>query len=279
MKHVIRGWNSICATTASTILLAAPATTLAEQHASADTMPVERARILKDPGVFGVFSLFKLRPEWGMLDADSRNKAAAEIKAVIERHKDRVVVDAYLTRGVSESADFFLRSHAYELSYAQSLVNEIMATSMGTHAVLVNSFVGVTKPLNYVTEAKAPDLLKQLQAASYEGAPPKYVIVIPTKKNADWWNLPEEARLAEIVAHTVPTLEFLTSVNRKLYHASGLDDLDFVTYFETNDLVAFNNMVIALLSIRENTYNVQMGSPTLLGTIHEVDEVLKVLSQ
>ncbi len=278
MENGNGGWRRWLLVTLMGVSLSAAAvhSAIADQHMS-KMMPVERSKILKDAGVYGVFSLFKLDREWAALNARAKKAAVAEVEAVIEKHKAHVVVDAYLTRGLSESADFFLRSHAYELAAIQTLVVEIMATKLGRYATLTDSFVGVTKALNYAPQA--PDLLKQLKAASYMGDPPKYVIVIPTKKNAAWWNLPPNRRLAEMVAHTVPTLEFLTNVKRKLYHASGLDDLDFITYFETNDLVAFNNLVISLLSVPENTYNVQMGNPTVLGTIHSIDEVLKALSE
>lgn len=274
-----RKHNMLVALIAMSLSLAAAGNASAEEHMSKEMMPVDRAKVLTDPGVFGLFSLFELRPEWGMLDAGARKQAVAEVTAVIEKHKPHVVVDAYLTRGFSEGADFMLRSHAYEAAHLQALVNDIMTTSLGRNAKLVNSFVGVTKALNYATEAKAPDLLKQLRAASYTGPPPKYVIVIPTKKNAAWWNLSAEQRQAEMVVHIGPTLAFLTNVKRKLYHSSGIDDFDFITYFETNDLVAFNNLVISLLSVPENTYNEQLGQPTVLGTIHSVDEVLAALSK
>ena len=51
----------------------------------------------------------------------------------------------------------------------------------------------------------------------------------------------EAQRLKEIRAHTAPTLQYLVNVKRKLYHSTGLSDTDFITYFETNDLGAFNN--------------------------------------
>jgi chlorite dismutase len=103
--------------------------------------------------------------------------------------------------------------------------------------------------------------------------------VVPVKKNAEWWNLSAERRLRIMEGHTVPTLAFLPTVKRKLYHSTGLDDLDWITYFETNDLKAFNNLMIALASIPENLYQPRWGSPTILGTIHSVEDVVKALAE
>jgi chlorite dismutase len=102
--------------------------------------------------------------------------------------------------------------------------------------------------------------------------------MIPVKKSADWWNLSAEQRLKELEVHTAPTLPFLVNVKRKLYHSTGIDDTDFITYFETADLGAFNNLLIELAKVPENKYHVRWGSPTVLGTIHSVENVVKALS-
>lgn len=79
--------------------------------------------------------------------------------------------------------------------------------------------------------------------------------------------------------HTEATTAYLKTVKRKLYHASGLDDLDFITYFETAKLDDFNNLIIALERVKENRHNKQFGNPTLLGTICPLDEILEILTR
>ncbi|KAF0164725.1 MAG: hypothetical protein FD157_1889 [Rhodocyclaceae bacterium] len=91
--------------------------------------------------------------------------------------------------------------------------------------------------------------------------------------------IPADQRLREMEAHTAPTLAYLVNVKRKLYHSTGIDDTDFITYFETNDLGAFNNLMISLASVPENKYHVRWGSPTVLGTIHSPEEVMKALAE
>ena len=79
--------------------------------------------------------------------------------------------------------------------------------------------------------------------------------------------------------HTDATVAYLKTVKRKLYHSSGLDDLDFITYFETAKLDDFNNLVIGLLKVKENRHNKRFGDPLLLGTIRSLDEILEVFSR
>lgn len=242
-------------------------------------MMIDRAKILTEPKVFGVFATFKMRPEWSRLSANERKDAATEALSVIEKHKNAVLVETYLTRGLKASSDFFLRIHAYDLMKAQDFLRDFRATMVGRNADQVEALVGMTKPLNYITKDQSTELNKALFAASYEGAPPRFAIVIPIKKNAEWWNKVNKDRLKEIETHTQPTLAFLVNVKRKLYHSTGIDDTDFITYFETNDLGAFNNLALSLMAVPENLYHTRWGSPTLLGTIQTPANLFAAVAQ
>lgn len=261
------------------VALAIQTLPVAAQQAAASATTIERQKILKDPGVFGVFTMFKLRHEWNSAPSSKRKNAAAEVAKLIEKHKDNVLVDLYLTRGMETNSDFFLRVNAYDLAKAQAFMREFRSTTVGENADVFETLVGVTKPLNYITKDKSPELNAALSSTTYTGDTPRYVVVIPVKKNAEWWNLSAEQRLKEMEAHTAPTLPYLVNVKRKLYHSTGLDDADFITYFETNDLVAFNNLLISLASIAENKYHVRWGNPTTLGTILSPENVIKALSE
>lgn len=261
---------------ATAVALSAAAAFAQAQPAAA--APIERAKILTAPGVYGVFVTFKVRPEYYRLSNAERRGAADEVKAVVDRHKDKAIVDMYLTRGLETQSDYLIRVHAYDMAAAQALVVDLRATRFGMHSDVTETLVGVTKPLNYITPDKSGDLNKGLTASSYSGPEPRYAVMVPVKKNAEWWNLQDTQRLKEIETHTLPTLQYLVNVKRKLYHSTGLDDTDFITYFETADLVAFNNLMISLAKVPENKYHVRWGSPTVLGTIHPVENVVKTLS-
>lgn len=254
------------------------AASLAAAQNPPSTAPIERAKILTAPGVYGIFATFKLRPDYYRLSNAERRGAADEVKAVVDRHKDKAIVDMYLTRGFEQQSDYFIRVHAYDMAAAQTLVVDLRATRFGMFSDVTETLVGVTKPLNYITTDKSGDLNKGLTATSYSGPDPRYAIMIPVKKSAEWWNLTDAQRLKEIETHTLPTLQYLVNVKRKLYHSTGLDDTDFITYFETADLVAFNNLLIALARVPENRYHTRWGSPTVLGTIQPVENVVKTLS-
>ncbi len=240
--------------------------------------PVDRAKILTAPGVFGNFSTYKLRADYYKLSNAERKGAAAEVLAVVDKHKNSVIVDAYLTRGFEAQSDFFLRVHSYDMAATQAFLVDFRATRFGMYSDVTEQLVGMTKALNYITKDKSPGLNAGLSSATYSGDAPRYAFMIPVKKNAEWWNLTDAQRLKEIETHTAPTLGNLVNVKRKLYHSTGIDDTDFITYFETNDLSAFNSLMLALAKVPENKYHVRWGSPTVMGTIQTFENVVKTLS-
>lgn len=269
-------------TVVSFALLLAAAGTLAQQPAMDQkaAMPavVDRAKILVAPGVFGNFSTYKMRPDYYKLSAAERKGAAAEVLAVVDKHKEKVIVDAYLTRGFEANSDYLLRVHSYDMAATQAFLVDLRATRFGMYSDVTENLVGMTKALNYISKDKSPDLNRGLTATTYNADAPRYAFMIPVKKSADWWNLSDEQRLKEIETHTLPTLVNLVDVKRKLYHSTGLDDTDFITYFETNNLGSFNNLLLALAKVPENKYHVRWGNPTVMGTIQTFENVVKALS-
>ncbi|NWF72795.1 MAG: chlorite dismutase family protein [Nitrospirae bacterium] len=237
---------------------------------------VDREKLLKEPGVYATFAVFKVGDQWSQMDKEARAGGVAEVKKVFQKHADNLTVDTYLLRGLSEKADFFLRVHSKEMLHNQNFLVDLMGTTFGKALRNTDTFNGITKALNYVP--KFPDDLKtELKTPPPQGNP--YVVVVPVRKDADWWLMPQDARTALMKEHADATLVYLKTVKRKLYHSSGLDDLDFITYFETAKLDDFNNLVTALLQVKENHHNKQFGEPTLLGTIRPLDEILEILSR
>ena len=217
-----------------------------------------------DAPVFGTFALFEVDSDWRNLSVSERQQGGQDTMTLLETFKDQVSVDAYWTYGLTNDSHFLLRLHSNDLQHNQQFLTQFQRTGLGRYVDLDYTISGVTKGLNYAPEF--PDLLKELKAAKYEGEPPRYAIMIPIRKNAEWWNLPKEDRVAMMREHTVPTLAYLKTIKRKLYHSTGLSDVDFLTIFETNNLVDFNDLVIALRMVREDTFNVQLGEPTIIGT-------------
>jgi chlorite dismutase len=248
---------------------------LASSPASAQK--VDREKILKDPKVFCIFLTLKIRPDYASLAPRQRaSGATGELQALIARHQDNVLADFYLTRGLEANSDILVRLHAYDLARAQDFVIDLRATTLGRYCDVTETFIGMTNALNYAN--RKPGLMDSLKATAYSDAPPRYVVMIPVKKSAEWWALPDDQRMKLIEEHTLRTLPFLATVKRKLYHSTGLDDVDFMTFFEVNDLSAFHEMSKVLMSVGENHYHVQWGRPTVVGRIETLETILKAVT-
>lgn len=238
-------------------------------------MPVSSPAAQQDHA-FGTFVLFKVSHNWWTFEAAARQAAIDEARTLLTRQNDGVAIEAYWTYGLTPNSHLLLRLESGNLEANQRLLTKLQHTSLGRALIVQFATSGVTKALNYAPQF--PSLLKKLKEAQYQGDPPRYAIVIPTRKTAEWWNLPEAVRMGLMKEHTEATLDYLSSVKRKLYHATGLMDADFVTYFETNDLVAFNNLVIGLRRVDEDQFNERLGDPVILGTRGSVDDILAHLA-
>ncbi len=255
------------------VLLVFAVVTLLIQAAGAE---VDREKLLKDPGVYATFAVFKVGDQWLQMDREAKAAGVMEVKKVFQKYTEKLTVDTYLLRGLSEKADFFLRVHSKEMLDNQNFLVDFMGTTFGKALKNTDTFNGITKALNYVPSF--PEELKaELKTPPPQGSP--YVVVVPIRKDAAWWLMSQDDRTALMKEHTDPTVAYLKTVRRKLYHSSGLDDLDFITYFETAKLDDFNNLVIGLLKVKENRHNQQFGNPLLLGTVRPLDEILEILSR
>lgn len=226
------------------------------------------------PGTFVVISAFKLTREWETLDLSRQPLAADESESFLVNCEWQVAVEIYLTRGLEAYCDYFLRVRSLDLMEAQTFLQEFRLTPLGSLSQPVETFVGLSKSRQYITAEKSGALDHQLTSSPYQGGDPVFAIVIPVKKSSRWWNMPEAQRRSEIELHTQKSLPYLANIKRELYHSTGLDDVDFITYFEVADPRIFHELSVTLASIPENEYHTRWGQPTLVGAIHSVPEAI-----
>ncbi|HSL05044.1 MAG TPA: chlorite dismutase family protein [Nitrospiraceae bacterium] len=237
----------------------------------------DRDKLLSEPGVYGTFAAFSLDADWGKQDQAVRIAQLTVLKGVVEQHREKVAIDLYLLRGLSDHADLLFRIHATELRETQQFLLDLQGSLFGKHLRTAGVMHGLTKKANYVPGF--PDQVKADLKISSEPGPKPYAIVIPIRKSADWWGLDQDKRAAMMQEHTEASVPYIKTVKRKLYHSSGLDDLDFITYFETSKLEDFHSLILALEKVKEFPYNRRFGHPTLMGTVKSLDEIIEVLAQ
>ncbi|SLM48616.1 Chlorite dismutase [Nitrospira japonica] len=244
---------------------------------SASYAAADRDKLLSEPGIYGTFAAFGLTEEWGRLDAPAKIAHLTALKGVVEQHREKVAIDLYLLRGLSDHADVLFRIHAADLRDSQKFLVDLHASPMGRYLKGAGVLNGMSKKANYVPGF--PDQMKADLKTASEPGPVPYAIVIPIRKSAEWWALDQEKRAVMMKEHTEAALPYHKTVKRKLYHSSGLDDLDFITYFETSNLEDFHNLILSLEKVKEFQYTRRFGHPTLLGTSKSLDQLIETLAQ
>jgi chlorite dismutase len=237
----------------------------------------DREKLLSEPGVYGTFAAFSLDADWGKQDQAVRIAQLTVLKGMVEQHREKLAIDLYLLRGLSDHADLLFRIHATELRETQQFILDLQGGLFGKHLTTAAIMHGLTKKANYVPGF--PDQVKADLKISSEPGPKPYAIVIPIRKSADWWGLDQDKRAAMMQEHTEASLPYNKTVKRKLYHSTGLDDLDFITYFETSKLEDFHSLILAMEKVKEFPYNRRFGHPTLIGTMKSLDEIIEILAQ
>lgn len=235
----------------------------------------DREKLLSDAGVYGTFAAYSLDDDWAKEDQAERIEHVNALRGVVEQHREKIAIDLYLLRGLSDHADIMFRVHATEMRDTQKFLVDLQSSPFGAHLKQVGITHGLTKKANYV-----PGFSDQMKAdlkAPSESGP--YAIVIPIRKSADWWALDQEKRAAMMQEHTAAALPYHKTVKRKLYHSTGLDDLDFVTYFETSKLEDFHSLILSLEKVKEFQYTKRFGHPTLLGTVTSLEQLMETLVQ
>lgn len=101
-------------------------------------------------------------------------------------------------------------------------------------------FHGVPQHLHYTTGEQRADLAKRSRPEVPPGKD-TLAVIIPIRKSAAWWALPQDERLAHFKkkgdnpGHTAIGAKYADRIYRKLYHtryAVETRDHDFITYFE-----------------------------------------------
>lgn len=263
MTNPVRGIGLACAMFLFGCLMAVP------------VLAADRDKLLSEPGVYGTFAAFRIDPEWSRLEQSLRISQLTAMRGVIEQHREKLAIDTYLLRGLSDRGDFLLRVHGTELKDVQQFLVDLQSSAFGKYLTSVVLFNGLTKKPNYVPGF--PDQLKSDLKGPSETGP--YVMVMPIRKDAEWWSLPQDKRAAMMQEHTEAALPYQKDVKRKLYHSTGLDDFDFITYFETAKPEEFHALILALNKVKEAKHNRRMGYPTLVGTVRSLDQLIEVLAQ
>ncbi len=198
---------------------------------------------------FVQYLTLKVDSAWRRLSEDERPRGRTEFAQELER-ADGIKTYAYSTLGLKTNADLFLWRMSDTPDRLQESLSRLLMTGLGRYLEITNSLVGLIRPSTYV---RKQDTQEQ---AIFEQDRQKYLIVYPFSKTTEWYLMSKEARQGMMNEHIRIGHEFPT-VRQLLVYSTGLDDQEFVVSYETEDLAAFQQLVIALRDTEARRYTLR----------------------
>ncbi len=209
-----------------------------------------------------------LDPAWRRLPATQRCESAEALAAALGR-ESQVVTHFYSMVGLQPGADMLLWSLGPTLESLEERAAMALRSGMGTWLRVKESFLGVIQPSQYV---KKPTPQEQ---SLFSGERSRYLIVYPFTKSTDWYLLGKEARQGIMNEHMRVGHEF-PEVRQLLANSFGVDDMDFLVAYETDDLPKFGELVRALRGTESRRSTVR-DTPILTGIHRPIEEITALL--
>lgn len=205
------------------------------------------------PRTFFNFSFFKVDPKWRWMADLAKEESAKEIEQVIKNSK--VKCRTYSTLGLRDDADFLFWFAAGSIEEIQGITSKIYSTVFGKYIIPSHTYLSSTRPSIYAKTGRIPSFVEGAEAK-------KYVIVYPFIKTRDWYLLPLEKRKVMMdehitVGHKYPQITLNTT------YSFGIHDEDFMLAFETDDLHAFQDLIMELRETQVSRY-VQQDTPMIV---------------
>jgi chlorite dismutase len=214
--------------------------------------------------------LLSLDPTWRRRTAEERRADIDAFCAAATRTEQRLMQHSYSTIGLRAEGDLLLWRMADSIEAVEETAADLLAAGIGRWLTPAISMIGLTRPSRYV---KRPTAQEQ---SLFIGDRSPYLVVYPFVKSVDWYLLPAEERQAVMrghmkVGHAYP------QVRQLLAYSFGLDDQEFIVAYETDDLVAFQDLVRDLRETESRRSTIR-DTPIITGIRRPLGEILELLS-
>ena len=211
-----------------------------------------------------------LDPAWRRRTDEERHDDGcrfAEAESAAEHEGVRSI--SYSSVGLEPGVDLLLWRMAPSVDALEAAAAGLLRAGIGRWLTVRHSLIGRIGPSQYV---KKPTDQEQ---SLFVGDRSRYLVVYPFTKSTDWYLLSKEARQGVMNEHMRVGHEY-PMVRQALAYSFGLDSQEFVVAYETDDLVAFGDLVRALRSTESRRSTVS-DTPILLGIHRPMDEILRLL--
>ena len=209
-----------------------------------------------------------LDPAWRRQTRDERCRSAEEFCAALSARSE-VTTFTYSMIGLKAGVDMMLWSLAPSVEALEEKIAAALRTGMGTWMAPRQTFLGIIRPSQYV---KRPTPQEQ---SLFSGERSKYLVVYPFTKSADWYLLSQEERQTVMNEHMKIGHRY-QQVRQLLAYSFGVDDMDFLVAYETDDLAAFGDLVRKLRGTESRRSTVR-DTPIMTGIHRPIEAITRLL--
>ena len=211
-----------------------------------------------------------LDPAWRRRTDDERGDDGRRFtEAVAAAELDGVRSISYSSVGLEPAVDLLFWQMAPSVDALEAVAARLLRSGIGRWLTVSQSLIGRIGPSQYVRKPTAQE------QSLFSGERSRYLVVYPFTKSTDWYLLSREARQKVMNEHMHVGHEYPT-IRQALAYSFGLDSQDFVVAYETDDLVAFGDLVRALRGTESRRSTVS-DTPILLGIHRPIEEILGLL--
>lgn len=214
--------------------------------------------------------LLRLDPAWRRQSAGERDAEIAAFCAAADRASARLVQHAYSTIGLKAEGDLLLWRMTERIEEIEETAADLLASGIGRWLTPALSMVGLVRPSQYV---KRPSTQEQ---SLFTGDRSRYLVVYPFAKSVEWYLTPAEERQEVMKGHMRVGHRY-PQVRQLLAYSFGLDDQEFIVAYETDELVAFQDLVRELRETESRRSTVR-DTPVITGIHRPLGEILRLFS-
>ncbi|HVF51258.1 MAG TPA: chlorite dismutase family protein [Pyrinomonadaceae bacterium] len=205
------------------------------------------------PRQFVTFTFFRARPEWRMLDEQTKEAGRLEFLQTVDEFKRDLLIHTYLIAGLRTNADFMIWRIGYSLDPMQEMTARLNRTGVGRYLEATQSFLSMTKRSMYIDKDNPEHVEDRLHIIPGQA---KYLFVYPFVKTREWYTRPVEER-QEMMDEHIRIGSKYRSVKLHTTYSFGLDDQEFVVAFETDEPSDFLDLVQELRETKASSFTLR----------------------
>lgn len=214
--------------------------------------------------------LLRLDPAWRRLPASERRVDVTAFADAAGRAEQQLLQHPYSTIGLRADGDLLLWRMADSVEAIEETAADLLAAGVGRWMTPTQSMIGLTRPSQYV---RRPTSQEQ---SLFTGERSAYLVVYPFVKSIEWYLAPAEERQEAMkghmrIGHAYPQIRQL------LAYSFGLDDQEFIVAYETDELVAFQDLVRELRASESRRATIR-DTPIITGIHRPLGDILGLLA-